>query len=50
MDTTVVESNINYPTDAGLLSQGIDAINRLVSKLKESGVKATECLTVHKRS
>jgi IS5 family transposase len=49
MDTTVVESNITYPTDAGLLSQGINAINRLVSKLKESGVKAAEDFTNHKR-
>ena len=49
MDTTVVESNITYPTDAGLLSQGINAINRLVSKLKESGLKAAEDFTVHER-
>ena len=49
MDTTVVESNIAYPTDAGLLSQGIKTINRLVSKLKEAGVKAAEDFTIHER-
>jgi len=49
MDTTVVESNIAYPTDAGLLSQGVKTINRLVSKLKKAGVKATADFIVHER-
>jgi len=49
MDTTVVESNIAYPTDAGLLSQGIKTINRLVSKLKKARVKAAEDFTAHER-
>ena len=49
MDTTVVESNIIYPTDGGLLSQGIKNINRLVSKLKTAGVKAAEDFTIHER-
>lgn len=50
MDTTVVESNITYPTDAGLLSQGVKSVNRLVSKLKGAGVKATDNYTVHART
>lgn len=49
MDTTVVESNIAYPTDAGILSQGIKTINRLVSKVKEAGVQAAEDFTAHER-
>jgi len=49
MDTTVVESNIAYPTDAGLLSQGVKSINRLVSKLKKAGVKAAADFTTHER-
>lgn len=49
MDTTVVESNIAYPTDAGLLSQGIKTINRLVSKFKKAGVKAADDFVTHER-
>lgn len=49
MDTTVVESNIDYPTDAGLLSQGIKTINRLVSKVKEAGVQAAKDFIAHER-
>jgi len=35
IDTTVVESDIHYPTDTGLLNDGIRVITRVVSKLKE---------------
>jgi len=35
IDTTVVESNIHYPTDTGLLTDGIGVITRVVSKLKK---------------
>ena len=49
IDTTVVESNITYPTDAGLLSQGIQTINDLVSEIKEAGVQAAEDFVAHKR-
>lgn len=50
MDTTVVESNIVYPSDAGLLSQGVKAINRLVSRLKEAGVNAANRFIAHGRA
>jgi IS5 family transposase len=35
IDTTVVESDIHYPTDTGLLSDGIRVITRAVTKLKK---------------
>lgn len=41
MDTTVVESDIHYPTDAGLLADGVRMITRLVDRLKESGVNVS---------
>ena len=34
-DTTVVEANIHYPTDSGLLADGIRVITRTVVKLKK---------------
>jgi len=34
IDTTVVESDIHYPTDTGLLNDGIRVITRVVTKLK----------------
>ncbi|GEM_PF-2224718 len=37
VDTTVVESNIHHPTDAGLLQDGIKIITRTVKKIKEAG-------------
>lgn len=43
VDTTIIESDIHYPTDAGLLQDGIKAITRTVTKIKESGAaKRTE--------
>lgn len=50
MDTTVVESPIAYPTDAGILSQGIKVVNRLVAKLKKTGVKAADDFVSHGRT
>lgn len=35
VDTTVVESDIHYPTDASLLVDGVKVITRTVKKLKE---------------
>jgi transposase, IS5 family len=35
VDTTVTEANIHYPTDTGLLSDGVKVISRTVSKLKK---------------
>lgn len=35
IDTTVVESDIHYPTDTGLLNDGIRVIARVVTRLKK---------------
>jgi len=35
VDTTVNESNIHYPTDTGLLADGVRVITRTVRKIKE---------------
>ena len=35
LDTTVVESNIHYPTDTGLLSDAVRTVTRTVKKIKE---------------
>jgi IS5 family transposase len=35
MDTTVVEANIHYPSDTGLLADGIRVITRTVTKLRK---------------
>lgn len=37
VDTTVVPSDIHYPTDASLLSDGIRVITRTVKQLKKAG-------------
>jgi IS5 family transposase len=36
IDTTVVESDIHYPTDTGLLVDGIRVVTRVVGKLKKA--------------
>jgi transposase, IS5 family len=38
VDSTVVESNIHYPTDAGLLSDSIKKITKIVEEIKKQGV------------
>lgn len=40
IDSTVVESNIHYPTDAGLLSDSIKKITKIVKEIKEQGAAA----------
>lgn len=40
IDTTVIESDIHYPTDASLLADGIRVITKTVKKLKELGAAA----------
>lgn len=35
LDTTVTESNIHFPTDSGLVSDGVRLITRTVKKIKE---------------
>lgn len=36
-DTTVVEANVAYPSDAGLLGKGVARMAKLVAKLKAAG-------------
>jgi IS5 family transposase len=35
LDTTVTESNMHYPTDTGLLSDGVRVITRVVKRIKK---------------
>lgn len=39
-DTTVVEANVAYPTDSGLLSKGVAKMAALVARLKAMGLAA----------
>lgn len=39
-DTTVVEANIRYPTDAGLLADGVRTVTRTVKRLQAVGAAA----------
>jgi IS5 family transposase len=41
-DTTVVAAEVEYPTDAGLLTDGVRAIGRTVEKLKKVGARLVE--------
>ena len=38
VDSTVVEANVAYPTDSGLLAKGVAALTRLVMVLKVAGL------------
>ena len=38
VDTTVVEANVSYPTDSGLLGKGVAALARLVMVVKVAGL------------
>lgn len=40
VDTTVVEANIHYPTDADLLADGVRVVTRSVQRLQKAGVAA----------
>lgn len=43
LDTTVVETNIHYPTDSGLLRDGVRVITRTIEKIeKEVGAAGTQ--------
>jgi transposase, IS5 family len=37
-DTTVVEANVAYPTDSGLLAKGVAKLARLTAKIKAAGL------------
>jgi IS5 family transposase len=49
MDTTVVESDIHYPTDMGLLADGVRVITRTVVKLKKVGAEVSGGFVNHTR-
>jgi len=42
VDTTVIESNIAYPTDTGILRKGINKIGWLIQKCRKAGVNTQE--------
>ena len=37
-DTTVIEANVGYPTDSGLLAKGVAKMAKLTHKLKSQGL------------
>ena len=41
VDTTVVEADIHYPTDADLLADGVRVVTRTVRSLQQAGLAAT---------
>jgi len=49
MDTTVVEADIHYPTDTGLLADGVKVITRTVTKLKKMGAEVGSNFVNHTR-
>jgi len=49
IDTTVIESNIEHPTDAGILKQGIRKASRLVEQCREAGLAAAQDFVNHWR-
>jgi IS5 family transposase len=49
LDTTVIEADIHYPTDTGLLADGIKVISRTVSKLKKLGAEVGHKFVNHSR-
>lgn len=50
VDTTVVETNIHYPTDSGLLGDGVRVLTRLMKKITEIVGQAGTRLRDRKRS
>lgn len=42
VDTTVVEADIHYPTDAGLLADGVRVVTRTIRQLQQAGLAAGE--------
>jgi len=54
LDTTVVESNIRYPTDSGLLGDGIRVLTRTMKRVKKevgdagTRVRNWMCRTTHR--
>jgi IS5 family transposase len=49
MDTMVTEANIHYPTDTGLLADGIRVITRTVTRLRKAGADIGNGFVNHTR-
>jgi len=49
-DSTVVEANVAYPSDAGLLGKGVARLSKLVAKLKDAGYGRRTCFRDRRRS
>ncbi len=49
VDTMVTEANIHYPTDTGLLADGVRVITRTVSKLRKAGADIGRGFVNHTR-
>ncbi|WP_370088817.1 ISNCY family transposase [Streptacidiphilus sp. MAP12-16] len=50
IDTTVIEADIDYPTDADLLEHGVRRMGRLVERIKASGAAKRTVFRDRKRS
>lgn len=50
VDTTIVETNIHYPTDSGLMGDGVRVLTRLMKKVSEIAGEAGTKLRDRKRS
>ena len=50
VDTTVVETNIHYPSDSSLLADGVRVLARLVSKVKQTGIATGTLVRDFRRS
>lgn len=50
VDTTVVETNIHYPTDSGLMGDGVRVLTRLMKRVTEVAGEAGTKLRDRKRS
>lgn len=49
VDTMVTEANIHYPTDTGLLADGVRVVTRAVSKLRKAGADIGRGFVNHTR-
>jgi transposase, IS5 family len=50
VDTTLVETNIHYPTDSGLMGDGVRVLTRLMKKVTAIAEEAGTKLRDRKRS
>lgn len=46
-DTTVVEANVKYPTDSGLLTRAIGKTSRLIERIRKTGAAARTQVVDH---